>query len=55
MKLLSNAEYYQQGVEETSKALTELKEYCGSPNCNQWKTVLKLKDVKRLEQTCLTL
>ncbi|KAF2896117.1 hypothetical protein ILUMI_10059 [Ignelater luminosus] len=45
--LLSNTEYYQQGVVETAKALEELKSYCSSPDCNQWKTVLKLKDVKR--------
>lgn len=47
MKLLSNDEYYHQGVKETTKALEELREYCSSPKCNQWKTVLKLKDVKR--------
>lgn len=45
--LLSNEEYYQQGVKETCKALEELREYCSSPKCNQWKTVLKLKDAKR--------
>lgn len=46
-KLLSNDEYYHQGVRETSKALDELRKYCSSPECNQWKTALKLKDVKR--------
>ncbi|KAF7266053.1 nuclear envelope integral membrane protein-like [Rhynchophorus ferrugineus] len=46
-ELISNDEYYQQGVRETAKALGELREYCSSPQCNQWKTALKLKDVKR--------
>lgn len=47
VKLLSNDEYYQQGVRETAKALEGLRRYCSSPECNQWKTALKLKDVKR--------
>ncbi|XP_044742542.1 nuclear envelope integral membrane protein 1 isoform X2 [Chrysoperla carnea] len=46
-KLLSNEEYYEQGAKETVKALDELREFCSSPQCNQWKTVLKLKDAKR--------
>ncbi|CAG9828959.1 unnamed protein product [Diabrotica balteata] len=46
-KLLTNDEYYHQGVVETAKALESLRDYCSSPDCNQWKTVLKLKDVKR--------
>ncbi|XP_028149433.2 nuclear envelope integral membrane protein 1 [Diabrotica virgifera virgifera] len=46
-KLLTNDEYYHQGVVETEKALKSLRDYCSSPDCNQWKTVLKLKDVKR--------
>lgn len=46
-RLLSSEEYYEQGVRETAKALEELKNYCNSPECNQWKTVLKLKDVSR--------
>ncbi|KRT78258.1 hypothetical protein AMK59_8156 [Oryctes borbonicus] len=47
VKLLSNDQYYEQGVRHTSKALDELRSYCMSPNCNQWKTALKLQDVKR--------
>lgn len=47
VKFISNDEYYRQGVLETSKALDQLRGYCSSPNCNQWKTVLQLKDVKR--------
>lgn len=46
-KLISNDEYYEQGVRETAKALEELRKYCSSPECNQWKTALKIKDVKR--------
>ncbi|XP_057651693.1 nuclear envelope integral membrane protein [Diorhabda carinulata] len=47
IKLLTNEEYYQQGVVETAKALNSLRQYCSSPECNQWETVLKLSDVKR--------
>ncbi|XP_025832391.1 nuclear envelope integral membrane protein 1 isoform X2 [Agrilus planipennis] len=47
VRLLTNDEYYQQGVRETTKALEDLRKYCSSPECNQWKTALKLKDVKR--------
>lgn len=47
VKLLTNDQYYEQGVRETSKSLEELRKYCLSPQCNQWKTALKLKDVKR--------
>ncbi|KAL3271626.1 hypothetical protein HHI36_022100 [Cryptolaemus montrouzieri] len=47
IKLLTNDEYYEQGVRETNKNLEELRQYCLSPKCNQWKTALKLKDVKR--------
>lgn len=45
--MLSTDEYYEQGVRETAKALEQLRTYCSSPDCNQWKTALKLKDVKR--------
>lgn len=44
---MNNDEYYQQGVLETSKALDELRTYCSSPECNQWKTVLLLQNAKR--------
>ncbi|GLV34050.1 Nuclear envelope integral membrane protein [Carabus blaptoides fortunei] len=47
VRILTNDEYYQQGVRETSKALSELREYCSSPKCNQWKTVLTLRNAKR--------
>ncbi|XP_072759365.1 nuclear envelope integral membrane protein isoform X2 [Anoplolepis gracilipes] len=43
-KLLSENQYRQEGVRETRKALKELQNYCSSPECNPWKTVLKLKD-----------
>lgn len=46
-RLLTNEEYYQQGAIETAKALEELKNYCNSPDCNQWKTMLKLKNPSR--------
>jgi hypothetical protein len=47
MKLLTEEEYYEQGVRETAKALNELRGYCSSPDCNTWKTVLKLKEPVR--------
>ncbi|KAJ3664956.1 hypothetical protein Zmor_000485 [Zophobas morio] len=47
VKPLTNDEYYEQGVRETSKALGELRQYCSSPDCKQWQLALKLKDVKR--------
>ncbi|KAG7190206.1 hypothetical protein KM043_006330 [Ampulex compressa] len=43
-KLLTEDQYRKEGIRETSKALKELQEYCSSPECNPWKTVLKLKD-----------
>ncbi|XP_053698258.1 nuclear envelope integral membrane protein [Sabethes cyaneus] len=46
-RLLSNEEYYEQGVRETTKALEELRAYCSSPQCKQWSTMLKLKDPAR--------
>lgn len=46
-KLLTSEEYYEQGVRETVKALDELKSYCSSPECKQWKTMLTLKDPQR--------
>jgi len=46
-RLLTEEEYHQQGAIETEKALDELRGYCSSPECNQWKTVLKLKDPLR--------
>lgn len=36
-KFLTNEEYYEQGVKETTKALEELRKFAGSPDCNQWR------------------
>lgn len=47
-KLLSEDQYYQEGIWQTRKALKELQNYCSSPECNPWKTVLTLKDPIRL-------
>lgn len=44
---MTNDEYYHQGVLETSRALNDLRSYCSSPECNQWQTVLRLKNAKR--------
>lgn len=46
-RFLTNEEYYEQGVRETTKALDELRAYCNSPDCKQWSTVLKLRDPSR--------
>lgn len=43
-KLLTDNEYRKEGILETKKALKDLQQYCSSPECNPWKTVLKLKD-----------
>ncbi|CAH1647261.1 unnamed protein product [Spodoptera littoralis] len=46
-KLLSSEEYYEQGARETKMALENLRKYCSSPDCAQWKIMLKLNDSKR--------
>lgn len=46
-KLLSSEEYYEQGARETKDALDSLRKYCSSPDCAQWKIMLKLNDSKR--------
>lgn len=48
-KLLNEEQYHQEGIRQTRKALKELQTYCSSPECNPWKTVLKLKDPIRLQ------
>lgn len=47
VELLTEDQFHEQGVRETQKALDELRGYCSSPDCNQWKTVLNLKDPVR--------
>ncbi|XP_011304185.1 transmembrane protein 194A isoform X2 [Fopius arisanus] len=49
-RLLTEDEYRQQGIKETRKALGELKEFCSSPECSPWKTVLRLKDPIRFAE-----
>ncbi|XP_036347915.1 nuclear envelope integral membrane protein 1a [Rhagoletis pomonella] len=46
-RLLTNDEFYEQGVIETSKALNELRAFASSPDCNQWKIISKLRDPLR--------
>ncbi|XP_011693322.1 PREDICTED: transmembrane protein 194A [Wasmannia auropunctata] len=43
-KLLTENQYHQEGIRQTRKALKELQNHCSSPECNPWKTVLRLKD-----------
>ncbi|XP_026737084.1 nuclear envelope integral membrane protein 1 [Trichoplusia ni] len=46
-RLLSSEEYYEEGARETKMALENLRKYCSSPDCAQWKIMLKLNDSKR--------
>ncbi|KAM7347078.1 nuclear envelope integral membrane protein-like [Cochliomyia hominivorax] len=46
-RFLTNEEYYEQGVRETTKALDELRKYASSPDCNQWRVMSKLRDPMR--------
>ncbi|XP_061113941.1 nuclear envelope integral membrane protein 1 isoform X1 [Conger conger] len=46
-RLLTEEEYQRQGEEETQRALEELREYCGSPDFQTWKTVSRLQSPKR--------
>ncbi|XP_014235006.1 nuclear envelope integral membrane protein 1 isoform X1 [Trichogramma pretiosum] len=43
-RLLTDDEYRKEAVIETKKALDGLQQFCHSPQCNPWKTVLTLKD-----------
>lgn len=45
--LLSEEEFHQQSVVETNKALNNLRNFCSSPDCNQWKTILRLNNPMR--------
>ncbi|XP_017778560.1 PREDICTED: nuclear envelope integral membrane protein 1a isoform X2 [Nicrophorus vespilloides] len=47
INLISEEQYHEQGVKETTKAIEDLRKFCSSPDCNQWKMFLKLKDGKR--------
>lgn len=46
-KLLTSEEYYEEGARETKLALENLRKYCSSPDCAQWRIMLKLNDSKR--------
>ncbi|KAL4706793.1 hypothetical protein ACJJTC_018174 [Scirpophaga incertulas] len=46
-RLLSSEEYYEQGARETKRALEELRKHCSSPDCAQWRVMLRLSDSKR--------
>ncbi|XP_012529869.1 nuclear envelope integral membrane protein 1 isoform X2 [Monomorium pharaonis] len=43
-KLLNENQYREEGIRQTKKALKELQDYCSSPECNPWKTILRLKN-----------
>ncbi|KAI8423721.1 hypothetical protein MSG28_012752 [Choristoneura fumiferana] len=46
-RLLTSEEYYEEGARETKHALENLRKYCSSPDCAQWRIMLKLNDSKR--------
>ncbi|XP_055912469.1 nuclear envelope integral membrane protein [Eupeodes corollae] len=50
VRLLTSEEYYEQGVKETTKALDELRTFCSSPECKQWRIMKKLKDPLRFAE-----
>lgn len=47
IRLLTEEEYQQQGLEETKKALEELRSFCQSPECKPWKTISRLRSPNR--------
>ncbi|KAH8304173.1 hypothetical protein KR059_002895, partial [Drosophila kikkawai] len=49
-RLLTQEEYYQQTVEETSKSLTELRQYLNSPACKQWDVITRLQNPMRFAE-----
>jgi len=50
IRLLSEAEYHEETVRETEKALKELREFCQSPKCNAWKHISSLKSPTRFAE-----
>lgn len=46
-RLISMDEFERQGVQETAKALADLKRFCSSPECNQWRTISRLRNPSR--------
>ncbi len=47
VRLLTEEEFIQQGAVETQRALEELRNYCNSPDCKQWRLVRQLQDPDR--------
>ncbi|XP_053673619.1 nuclear envelope integral membrane protein-like [Anopheles nili] len=46
-RLLTVDEFDEMGRVETDRALNELREYCRSPECKQWTTMMRLRDPVR--------
>lgn len=46
-KLMTADEYEAEGLNETRKALLELREYCNSPDCDAWKVISRVRNPKR--------
>merc|ERR1711874_264600 len=50
VRLMTEDEYSSQALIETRKALEELRNYCKSPQCPQWKTVSRLASPRRFAE-----
>ncbi|KAK2146409.1 hypothetical protein NP493_3688g00001 [Ridgeia piscesae] len=50
LRRLTEDEYMMQGCEETRRALSQLKDYCHSPQCDTWHTVSRLKSPHRFAE-----
>ena len=46
-RFLTEEEYILEGEVETKKALSELRQYCRSPDCNAWKVISRLNSPSR--------
>ena len=46
-RLITVEEYQIEAVVETEKALHQLREYCKSPECNQWLLAKKLRNLDK--------
>ena len=46
-KLFTQEEYEEEVRRETEKALSDLRGFCSSPNCDSWKVISRLRDPKR--------
>ena len=48
--MLTEEEYFEEGVRETAVALEQLRSFCASPECKQWDVVQKMKNPGRFAE-----